>query len=119
MQALTTPAILTGASTRLDGSLGLRFATPELNSGEKVAVLNLIGKNLKLLIQPEDQIAPGLVEVQSKFDGKKPSQRLRAILYCLWKQQTQESDQAQDFETFYRAKIEGYIERVRLELTPQ
>lgn len=99
----------------MDGSLGLRISTPELKTDEKVALMDVVGKNLTILIQPQDVTSPGLKEVRGEFDTKTPSKRLRDVLYVLWKQ----SEDVPDWDTFYRQKIEGLIEKVKLKLTPQ
>jgi len=115
MKAITTDAILTSASTRADSSLGLRFATPELQPAEKTAFFELLNRNLKLLIQPIDEPAVELTEVKGQLDEKTPSQRLRAVLFLLWKQE----NQAIDFEVFYREKMNGIIEHLKTKLNPE
>jgi hypothetical protein len=109
-KALTCPVILTGASTRADGSLGLRFSTPELASAEKVAFMELQNLNLKMLLQPADGEPVELKEVRGQFDSKTPSQRLRGALFVLW---TQAAKGQGEFEDFYRREMEKLIEDVK------
>lgn len=106
--------ILTSASTRSDGSLGLRFATPELEPADKTAIFELQGVNLKMLLQPENGEVLELKEVKSEFDEKTPSQRLRSVLFILWKQEAE----AIDFEVYYRQKMSGIIEHLKIKLNP-
>jgi len=80
MKALTCDVILTGVSTRADGSLGLRFTTPELQPDEKLAFLEATDQQLKMLLQPEG-LADGIKEVKGEFDRKTSSQRLRSVLF--------------------------------------
>lgn len=112
MKALTCPVILTGAATRSDGSLSLRFSTPELSPDEKVAFMEIQNTNLKLLLQPVDNEPAELKEVKGQFDTKTPSQRLRAVLYILWKQ----ADGTGEFEDFYKRRIEDIINSVKRKL---
>lgn len=112
MKALTCPVILTGAATRSDGSLSLRFSTPELSPDEKVAFMEIQNTNLKLLLQPVDNEPAELKEVKGQFDTKTPSQRLRAVLFILWRQ----ADGTGDFEDFYRRRIEDIINSVKRKL---
>jgi len=92
MKAITCPVILTGAATRADGSLGLRFVTPELPADEKVAFMELQNQNLKMLLQPSNGEPVELKEIRGQFDKKTPSQRLRASLFVLWKQASGQGD---------------------------
>lgn len=46
-------------------------------------------------------------------DERSPSTRQRAVLFILWKQNGEKGD----FDTFYRAKIEQYINAVKEKLT--
>jgi hypothetical protein len=101
-------------STRADGSLALRFATPELLPAEKTAVFELQGKNLKLLIQPMDGQPEELVDVKQEFQTKTPSMRLRAVLYVAW----QQAKEPGEFEDFYRHKMEFYINDIKNCLQP-
>lgn len=109
--------ILTGASTRNDGSLGLRFSTPELSPAEKTAIFELQNKNLKMLIQPMDGEISEIQEVKAGLDEKTPSQRLRGVLFLLWKQQTKETDlEVMSFEVYYRQYMERLIESAKNKL---
>jgi len=108
MKAITCPVILSGASTRRDGSLGLRFDTPELSPDEKVALMELQNRNLKMLLQPAEDAPVELKEVKGEFDRKTPGQRLRAVLFCLWRQCGEG-----EFEDFYRRRMEQIIETIK------
>lgn len=105
--------ILGSATTRADGSLGLRFSTPELQPDEKTAFFELLNQNLKVLLQPTGEVA-GLKDVKAEFDNKTPSQRLRACLYVAF----QQSGGRGEFEDFYRKKMEAFIMDVKSNLQP-
>lgn len=115
MKAISIDLILTSASTRADRSLGLRFSTPELEAAEKTAIFELQGQALKAIIQPVDGTPDSLVQVKASLDQKTPGQRLRAVLYLVWKQQ----NQAIDFEVFYREEMNKLIEWVKRKLEEQ
>jgi hypothetical protein len=116
MKALTCEVVLSSASTRADGSLGLRLATPELSPSEKTAIFELQGHPLKMLLQPMGQ-AECLVWVKSELDTKTPSQRLRGVLFILWKQI--EDTNKDTFEVFYAQRMESIIEKVKERLKPE
>lgn len=43
-------------------------------------------------------------------EAKKPSQRLRAVLFVAWKQNT---DQTEDFDAYYRRRMEALINHIK------
>ncbi len=114
MKALTCQVILTGASTRADGSLGLRLATPELTPDEKTAIFELQNKNMKMLLQPIDDQATELKEVRAVLDCKTPCQRLRAVLFVEFRQTKPDMT----FDEFYVRRMDKLIERVKEKLNP-
>jgi len=107
LKAITCPAILTSASTRADGSLGLRFATPELDASSKTAFFELLNKNLKLLIQPESEEPTNLHEVKGQFDRKTPGQRLRSVLFVRF---SQTKETTETFDDYYLRRMNQIIE---------
>jgi len=115
MKALTCSVILTSASTRADGSLGLRFATPELTAPDKTAFFEILNQNLKMLLQPQEGEPAELHDVKREFENKTPSMRLRAVLFVAW----QQANEPGAFEDFYRAKMEAIITKVKEQLNPE
>jgi hypothetical protein len=115
MKALSLEVQLTSASTRADGSLGLRLATPELKPEEKTAVFELQGKNLKMLLQPMDEAPEAFVEVKQELEFKTPSARLRAVMFVAWKQ---EPDPKDGFDLYYGQKMESIINHIKSKLQP-
>ena len=117
MKALSLDAIFTSFGSRADGSLSFRGSTPELTTEEKVALMNTQSKNVKLLIQPLSEEAEALVEVKTPLGFKSPGQRLRAVLFLLFKQQGQQADTT--FDEFYVRAMESIIERQKQKLNPE
>jgi len=115
MKAVTCPVILGRCSTRSDGSLSLNFSTPELTPDEKVALMELQNKNLKMLLQPTESEPVELKEVKGQFDRKTCSARMRGLLFVYWKQ----SDGTGEFEDFYRRWYESAMESIKDKLEPQ
>lgn len=109
MQAFTCSVIIGGVSTRSDNGLTLRLTTPELSPDEKSAVFELQNCELKMLLQRTGEGPAKLVEVKGQFDTKTPSQRLRAVLFVLWK----EADGTGDFEDFYRRRMDSIIDKIK------
>lgn len=113
--AITCDAILSSASTKGDGSLNLRFSTPEMTASEKTVFFELLNINLKLLIQPVDSEPAELKEVRGQFETKTPSQRLRSVLYIRWRQASGQGE----FETFYHREMDGIINSIKQKLEPK
>jgi len=102
------PAHFTGFGSKADGSAGLRFATQELTSdefGELKRALNSFGW---LVFAPQDEAVDVPTESISD-ETKKPSVRLRAVLYLLWKQNGEQGD----FDAYYRGRIELIINQIK------
>lgn len=115
MKAISIDLILTSVSTRADSSLGLRFATPELQAEEKTALFQLQNQQLKVIIQPTSEVAESLIEVKNKLGFRTPGQRLRAVLFLEWKAKNTDGS----FEEFYHKTMDGIIEHRKANLNPE
>lgn len=107
--AIKCNAIITSITAKQDGSLGLRIATPELTAEEKLAVMALQGINTDLLISPLDTAPAETVEVKSEISSKSQGQRIRSVLFLLWKQ----NGEPGLFEEYYHSKTELYINSLK------
>lgn len=114
MKAISCPVILTSIRTKSDGALGLSFATPELTTAERVAWMDLHGKNAKMLLEPLDSEPEPPVEVKKELETKTCSQRLRATLFVFWTQQGKPGE----FQNFYESKLESIITQIKNKLDP-
>lgn len=99
--------------SRPDGSVKLSYSTPELRPSEAGALLQLHGKNVCLSIVPEDVEVEEVVRVETDREQKTPSQRIRSVLFILWKQDGQPGT----FDTYYSAKTEKIIEALKAKIT--
>ena len=115
MKAISCELILTRASTRNDGSLGLSFQTPELSPEDKVAFMEMQNLNLKAILQPLNGEADHLHEVKAEFEEKTPSQRLRSVIFIWWKQQNEPGE----FQMFYKKQMEKLIDFIKTKLAPE
>lgn len=114
VNAISLELQLTRASTRVDKSMSLSLSTPELNADEMTEIFRLQGKNLKCLFQPLEESPEALTEVKNEIEGKSPSQRLRGVLFCLWRH-TQHPEPV-EFSVWYKGRIEAYIEQIKAKL---
>lgn len=112
-ELISVPAQVMGMSPRADRSWKLTFETRELG-GDEVALLanNFQGEGW-LLFKPNGQISVEEVPEGNADSGtKSQSQRLRDVIYILYKQQGSKVD----FETYYRTYLERLIEYVKTKL---
>lgn len=114
MKAITCPVILTSASTRADGSIGLRLATPELKPDEKAAFFELLNIQCLMLIEPTNENLDLKKDIKGEFDNKSPGQRLRNTLFVLWKQRNQPGH----FDDWYRKQMEIILDWIKSKLDP-
>lgn len=104
-------------STLADGSLSLTIHTQELPEETMMRVFQLRKKPGMVLISSDDKITEeelNAVEeftTDYEFNGKTPSQRLRAVLYRVW----ESSPKAQefDFTLWYDAQMNRIIEKYK------
>lgn len=108
-KAINHQGQLTSIAARVDGSIGYRIITPELNSEQKSAIFDLQNKNVEVLITPQDVKEPEMVKVNTDLNQKTPSQRQRSILFLLWKADPKDMT----FEEFYNYRMEQIIEQLK------
>lgn len=109
MKSIEMQAIITGVRSKVDGSLGLSVATPELTATEKAEVMGLQGQNLVCLFTPLDEKHAPLYKVDKELESKTPSQRLRGVLYRYWEFQGSKGE----FDDFYKRYLNSIIESVK------
>lgn len=107
MKAIKTNLIIGSISSRKDGSLRFSAETPELNSLEKVAWMELQGKSLEALFNPLDEVAREVVEIKESTDLKSPSERLRGVIYVYWKENVNDGD----FTSYYHRAMDRIIDK--------
>lgn len=109
MKTISSNIILTSVRSKADGSLGLSLSTPELTPNEKVAFMELHNLECAMLLKPLGIKDNDILKIDKEANEKSPSQRLRAALYVYYEQNNIE----EDFEVFYRRKIENIINKIK------
>lgn len=120
-KALSTEAILTRFSTTADNAIRFSGVTPELDSSQKIALMELHGRNVIILIQPKDSIPDEIILVKTDIEQRTPSERLRGVLWHLWKQTAcgdSKSTEA-DFTPYYIGYMETLITSIKAKLEKQ
>jgi len=111
-KTLQIPATMTGASTLSDGGMSLRFHTQELQDEEAVEVMKHRNEFGYLLFSPNEFQDKDIPKGEAEYEGKTPSQRLRAVLFVYWQQIGAKGD----FENFYRTRMDKIVEQVKAKL---
>lgn len=110
------PVLISGMSTKVDGSVKLILETRELSEEYAGKLYGMRNSEAWAVIAP-DKMTKVIVPDQKPdpmTGARTQGQRIRSVLFVLWKQQGSQSD----FETFYKTQTERYIERIKDELEP-
>lgn len=105
MKSLSTQAVITGIRSRADRSIGISISTPELTPEEKTLFFELQNINVEMKITPIEEKVPEEHKIEKDLNSKSQSQRIRATLFVLWRQDPENME----FEEYYRNKTEKYI----------
>lgn len=110
---IQVPAQLIGMNPRADRSWRLQYETRELTGDEAALLANNFQGEGWLVFKPngdisEEEVPEGLADSGTKSQ----SQRLRDVIFILWKQKGGKGD----FETYYRTSLERLIEVVKEQL---
>lgn len=98
-------------SSRRDGSVRFYIDTPELLASQRGELMGMHGKAVRCLIAPHE-CAEAPIEVTTERGQKTPGQRLRAVLFLLWRQQ----QSAKTFDVFYAESMEIQIDKIKQQL---
>lgn len=112
---VTLPVILSKVSSRKDRSYTLTFETRELSGDSAVTLMDNLLSEGYLLYSPNDDLSEADVpdEKADSMTGKKTqAQRLRAVIYLIWKQAGSNGS----FETYYQSYMEKLIDQIKAKL---
>lgn len=112
---LQIPATIESIATRSDGTIKIIIGTQELSPQDAVNLFVLKGKIGWFLFKDEKfNMADIPKEPAKEFStDKTASQRLRAVLYVLFEQQT---DKSTSFQQYYETQMEKFIDFVKEKL---
>lgn len=114
MKAVQTQLQIKRMTINEDDSVSFSATTPALTD-EELGVFRGLRKILvNALLEPEKGSDAVLAIKERIDDGKSPSQRLRSVLFVWFENLGRPGE---DFETFYRMKMETLIEKVKEKLT--
>lgn len=111
-KGFTVASQMMRASSTADGGMSVGFHTKELTTEEKALIMGFHMNQGWLLFQPNEIAETDVPTTSAEKDAKTPSQRLRAVLFILWKQ----SGDLDDFERYYQQKMESLINSIKMKL---
>lgn len=106
--------IITSISSRKDGSVGFRGETPKFNDEQFSAFRKLQNQVVVADLKPLEGESADIIEVKTELDEKTPSQRLRGVLFVLYKQQYM--GKYPTFHEFYEKTMESFIDQCKSRL---
>lgn len=121
---LIVPSIIEAISTRKDKGLTVRIATNEIDIESKAVLMGLHSnyayvafKSIEFDVE-EKELVENLDVDEKEFGQKTHSQRLRSVLFLLWKQESENKPpQFQtSFKDFYAKKMEEIINHFKSKL---
>ncbi len=110
------PAYLTGFSTKVDRTGSIRIATNELSDEDFLLLKKNQGAFGWFAFQPNEDQDVDFGDESAEDFNKSPSQRLRNVLYILWKQKVADDGLEEPFKIFYDKSMERLIELIKLKL---
>ena len=111
---IEVPATLEGIRRLADRSASLRFTSTQEITVPEMAALDSLYQSGGWLLFAENQINyADIPKDDAPHDGKTQGQRLRGVFFRSWEKNT---DQTEDFEAYYRRRMEKLIAYVKQEL---
>ena len=109
---ITLPVSLNPISRRKDKSVKLSVETRELSPQETLTLMSLEGEEgwMILSTNQEDLKEEYIPKVNAELNQKSQAERIRAVLYKLYLQDTKEQKFLGTYETYYKEKTEKFIE---------
>ena len=117
MKTLSFNGIITSLTAKVDGSIGLRIATPELSPAEKTEFFKFQNINSVVTLDPLDEKPEAGMLVEKNRETKTPSQRLRNVIFALHKTKLEQKEYIEpNFEVYYNNIMESFINKVKEQL---
>lgn len=110
------PGIVSGLSTLKDGTVKVTLALQEVSPKIAADLFGLNNQYVKAYLTTENitqDATEHLDEWEVEIESKSPSKRLRNVLFRLWEQDQQGYE---DFELWYRWKMEKIIDHFKSKL---
>ena len=107
------PVQLNPISRRKDKSVKLSLETRELGSDEILTLMSFEGQEAWLSLAFNQEDLPEAPEENAEIETKSHAQRLRSVLYILYKQAVEKGIFVGLFDTYYKERMEKVIEQLK------
>lgn len=107
------PIQLNPISRRKDKSVKLSVETRELGTDEILMLMSMEGEEMWMALTTNQQDMPEAPEENAELGTKTDSQRLRSVLYVLYKQATDKGKFLGTFERYYGDNMNKIIEALK------
>ena len=107
------PGTIAGINTLKDGTVKTTFELQEVSPDVIGKLYSLNNQYVKVYITTENitnDVVEAVDEIELESEGKSPSKRMRNVFFRLWEQ---DKEGYQDFELFYRFKMNKIIEQLK------
>lgn len=109
---INLPAILNPISRRKDKSVKISFETRELQSDELITLMALEGVEMWLCLAPNQEEIE-VPDQKAEVEEKSSAQRMRSVLFILYKQDVENKKFVGLFQTYYAEKMEKLIQLLK------
>lgn len=113
MKGILIAAIVDKITTLKDKSVKITLDTQELSPIRAGELFTLMNSLATVYISPAaitDQEMRQVDAVEPEMPGKSPSQRMRNVMFILFKQ---DPEGYKEFDSYYKAKMESFIENLK------
>lgn len=117
MKGIILACIIDKITTLKDRSVKITLDTQELSPTKAGEIFTLMNSLATVYISPSEITSREMAQVDSiepEMPGKSPSQRMRNVLFILWKQDNQGF---KEFDFFYKERMEKYINELKNNIT--
>jgi len=107
------PVQLNPISRRKDKSVKLSLETRELGTDEILTLMSFEGQEAWLSLAFNQEQLPEAPTENAEIETKSHAQRLRSVLYILYKQAIDNGKFVGTFDSYYQTKMETVIEQLK------
>ena len=119
MKGILFAGIVESLRSRKDKTIAVTIGTQELSPEKAGELFNTNSKLVSCYLSIKGEITDGEAEIIDSIEvdapGKRPSQRMRSVLFVLWQQSP---EGYADFNLFYIHKMDAMIDKLKSKLTP-
>lgn len=117
MDGIIISAIIESVATRADGTVKVTLGCQEMNASRAGELMTFNRKLAAVYVSQKETIAQKVIDQVDAVDPVMPtkthSQRMRNVLYRMWEHSP---EQFKDFDSYYKYKMDKFIEELKQNL---